>query len=56
MLPPQAAFAVLFSISFCHLLNDMIQALLPAMYPMLKTSFALDFDILVKTLLRRAND
>jgi FSR family fosmidomycin resistance protein-like MFS transporter len=43
MLPSQAAFAVLFSISFCHLLNDMIQALLPAMYPMLKTSFGLDF-------------
>jgi len=43
MLPSQAAFAVLFSISFCHLLNDMMQALLPAMYPMLKTSFGLDF-------------
>jgi FSR family fosmidomycin resistance protein-like MFS transporter len=38
-----AAFAVLAAISFCHLLNDMMQALLPAMYPMLKTSFALDF-------------
>ena len=38
-----AAFSVLFAISFCHLLNDMMQALLPAMYPMLKTSFALDF-------------
>ncbi len=43
MLPSQAAFTVLFSISFCHLLNDMMQALLPAMYPMLKTSFGLDF-------------
>jgi MFS transporter, FSR family, fosmidomycin resistance protein len=41
--PPQAAFAVLGAISFCHLLNDMMQALLPAMYPMLKTSFGLDF-------------
>jgi MFS transporter, FSR family, fosmidomycin resistance protein len=38
-----AAFPVLFAISFCHLLNDMMQALLPAMYPMLKSSFALDF-------------
>jgi FSR family fosmidomycin resistance protein-like MFS transporter len=38
-----AAFTVLAAISFCHLLNDMMQALLPAMYPMLKTSFALDF-------------
>jgi FSR family fosmidomycin resistance protein-like MFS transporter len=43
MPPSQAAFAILFSISFCHLLNDMMQALLPAMYPMLKTSFGLDF-------------
>ncbi|MEO6809047.1 MAG: MFS transporter, partial [Isosphaeraceae bacterium] len=36
-------FAVLGAISFCHLLNDMMQALLPAIYPMLKTSFDLDF-------------
>jgi FSR family fosmidomycin resistance protein-like MFS transporter len=43
MLPSRAAFAILFSISFCHLLNDMMQALLPAMYPMLKSSFQLDF-------------
>ena len=37
------AFAVLCAISFCHLLNDMMQSLLPAIYPMLKTSFALNF-------------
>jgi FSR family fosmidomycin resistance protein-like MFS transporter len=37
------AFAVLFAISICHLLNDMMQALLPAMYPMLKGDFGLDF-------------
>ncbi len=42
-MPPKAAFAVLGAISFCHLLNDMMQALLPAMYPMLKTGFGLDF-------------
>jgi MFS transporter, FSR family, fosmidomycin resistance protein len=41
--PAQTAFAVLGAISFCHLLNDMMQALLPAMYPMLKTDFGLDF-------------
>lgn len=35
--------AILAAISFCHLLNDMLQALLPAIYPMLKESFALDF-------------
>ena len=34
---------VLLAISFCHLLNDMMQALLPAMYPMLKSGFQLDF-------------
>ena len=42
-MPPTAALAVLAAISFCHLLNDMMQALLPAMYPMLKTAFDLDF-------------
>ena len=26
-------FAVLIAISFCHLLNDMMQSLLPAIYP-----------------------
>ena len=31
------------AISFCHLLNDMMQALLPAMYPMLKAGFHLNF-------------
>jgi len=30
-------------LSICHLLNDMIQSLLPAIYPLLKESFALDF-------------
>jgi FSR family fosmidomycin resistance protein-like MFS transporter len=34
---------VLAAISTCHLLNDMMQSLLPALYPMLKTSFGLDF-------------
>jgi FSR family fosmidomycin resistance protein-like MFS transporter len=39
----RTAFAVLCAISFCHLLNDMMQSLLPAIYPMLKASFALSF-------------
>ncbi len=38
-----AAFAVLGTLSFCHFLNDMMQSLLPAMYPMLKTGLRLDF-------------
>jgi len=37
------AFAVLAAISVSHLLNDTIQAVLPAIYPMLKSSFALTF-------------
>jgi FSR family fosmidomycin resistance protein-like MFS transporter len=36
-------FAILLAISFSHLLNDVIQSLVPAIYPVLKTSFALDF-------------
>jgi FSR family fosmidomycin resistance protein-like MFS transporter len=43
MNPGQTAFTVLAAISFCHFLNDMMQALLPAMYPMLKQDFGLDF-------------
>jgi FSR family fosmidomycin resistance protein-like MFS transporter len=37
------AFAVLLSLSFCHLLNDMIQSLVPALYPILKESYGLNF-------------
>jgi hypothetical protein len=37
------AFAVLAAISFSHLLNDTIQSVLPAIYPLLKSSFALTF-------------
>ena len=40
---PRTAFAILAAISFCHLLNDMMQSLLPAIYPMLKSNFGLDF-------------
>ena len=39
----QTTFSVLLAISFCHLLNDMIQSLLPALYPMLNSSYALSF-------------
>ena len=37
------AFRVLAAISFCHLLNDMMQSVIPAVYPILKTSYHLDF-------------
>ncbi len=36
-------FAVILAVSFCHLLNDMMQALLPAIYPTLKVDFGLSF-------------
>jgi MFS transporter, FSR family, fosmidomycin resistance protein len=35
--------AILAAISVSHLLNDLIQSLLPAIYPILKSSFQLDF-------------
>jgi MFS transporter, FSR family, fosmidomycin resistance protein len=37
------AVAVLAVISVCHMLNDIIQSLIMAIYPMLKTAFSLDF-------------
>lgn len=40
---PETTFAVLFAVSFCHLLNDMMQSLLPAIYPSLKDQFHLSF-------------
>jgi FSR family fosmidomycin resistance protein-like MFS transporter len=39
----ETVFAVLIAISFCHLLNDMMQSLLPAIYPNLKVQFGLSF-------------
>ena len=37
------AFRILASLSVCHLLNDLLQSLLPAVYPILKDSYHLDF-------------
>src|SRR5580692_2464012 len=36
-------FRVLAAVSFCHVLNDMMQSLLPSIYPILKASFHLNF-------------
>ncbi|MDE1178762.1 MAG: MFS transporter [Edaphobacter sp.] len=41
--PSRTLLRVLAAISFCHLLNDMVQSLLPSIYPILKTKFHLDF-------------
>ncbi|MGB4397846.1 MAG: MFS transporter [Daejeonella sp.] len=39
----KTVFPILFAISFAHLLNDTIQSLIPAIYPIVKTSFKLTF-------------
>ena len=40
---PRTAVAVLAAISICHMLNDVIQSLIMAIYPMLKENLSLDF-------------
>ena len=37
------AFRILAAISFCHLLNDLMQSVIPAVYPILKDSYHLNF-------------
>ncbi len=37
------AFMILFTVCFCHFLNDTMQSMLPAIYPMLKSHFDLSF-------------
>src|SRR6188472_415235 len=39
----RTAFAVLTALSVCHLLNDTIQSLLPAIYPVLQQNYLLTF-------------
>ncbi len=39
----KTVFKILLTISFCHLLNDTLQSLIPAIYPLLKNAFHLDF-------------
>lgn len=41
--PQAATMPILLSLSFCHLLNDLVQSLIPALYPLLKAEFNLDF-------------
>ncbi len=36
-------FPIIAAVSFCHLLNDMMQSMLAAIYPMLKSNFSLSF-------------
>jgi FSR family fosmidomycin resistance protein-like MFS transporter len=38
-----AAFSIILALGFSHFLNDMMQSLLPALYPMLKGAYGLSF-------------
>jgi FSR family fosmidomycin resistance protein-like MFS transporter len=39
----ETVFTILATVSFCHLLNDLVQSVLPALFPILKTSLNLSF-------------
>ena len=39
----KTVYPILFSIAFGHLLNDLLQAVIPASYPILKQNFHLSF-------------
>lgn len=39
----KTVFPILFTISFTHLLNDMMQSVIPAVYPLIKDHFSLTF-------------
>lgn len=38
-----ASFPIVLALSFSHFLNDLVQALLPAIYPIIKDAYTLDF-------------
>ncbi len=40
---PQTHFAILIVLGLTHLLNDLVQSLIPAAYPIIKDTYALDF-------------
>lgn len=39
----QTVYRILFAISFAHLLNDMMQSVIPSIYPMIKENYQLSF-------------
>jgi FSR family fosmidomycin resistance protein-like MFS transporter len=39
----EATFSIVLALSFAHFLNDMMQSLLPAVYPIIKEAYGLDF-------------
>lgn len=42
-LAQQTVFSILFTISFTHFINDLLQAVVPAVYPVIKNKFDLNF-------------
>jgi FSR family fosmidomycin resistance protein-like MFS transporter len=42
-LAQQTVFSILFTISFTHFINDLLQAVIPAVYPIIKDKFHLTF-------------
>ena len=40
---PATALGILGAVSFCHFLNDLLQSVIPAVYPILKDTYKLDF-------------
>ena len=42
-LAQKTVYSVLFSIAFAHLLNDLMQSVIPSTYPILKQNFNLSF-------------
>jgi MFS transporter, FSR family, fosmidomycin resistance protein len=42
-IPQRTVYPILFTIAFTHFINDLLQAIIPSVYPMLKTSFNLSF-------------
>ncbi|MBV9490174.1 MAG: MFS transporter, partial [Verrucomicrobia bacterium] len=41
--PENTVLIIILAVSFCHLLNDAIQSLIPSLYPILKNSYHLTF-------------
>ncbi|QNL52692.1 MFS transporter [Olivibacter sp. SDN3] len=39
----KTVYPILFTVSFSHLVNDMLQSVIPSVYPLLKTSYGLSF-------------
>jgi len=39
----RTSFAIIFAVAFCHGINDIMQSLLTAIYPILKDSYGLDY-------------